>query len=294
MNTPSVIGELIDIGGYRLRLRRMGAGIPVVMDTGLGGSALLWEAALPRVAASAQAMTFDRAGLGWSERAPHGRLRTTANTIEELRALLSAAHLQPPYVLIGHSLGGVNVQYYAYRYPAEVAGLVLVDSSHPEQLTRLGTGSARELQSSMRLLQSFARWGMMRWLGPSLYRAQYAGWPALPPEAWEAFLHFAAQPEFYEAALREAEVIETSCAQTLAARRSLEALPLVVLTAGYWASGLPWPVKGRWLTLQRELAEQSTRSTHTVVAGTTHASLPLIGREAVVAAVQHVLKLLNE
>jgi pimeloyl-ACP methyl ester carboxylesterase len=291
---PALIGELIGIGGYRLRLRRMGTGTPVVLDAGLAGSALLWEAALPLIAADAQAITFDRAGVGWSEAAPGDQPRTIERGIEELRALLRAAGIQPPYCLVGHSLGGVHIQYFAYRYPAEVLGLVLVDSSHPEQFTRLGIGSARQLRWSLKLLASLARGGLLRRFGLSMNRTQYAGWEALPPAAWEAFQYFSARPEFYDSALREAEALETSCAQVLAARRPLGALPLVVLTASYWASGVPLPMKRRWLALQRELAAQSPRSTHTVVAGTTHPSLPLAGRGAVVSAVQEVLRLADE
>ena len=120
-----VRGELVDVGDYSLHLYCTGeGGAPtVVMDSGLGGTVLDWQLVQPEVAQFARVCTYDRAGMGWSERG--GQPRTSQQFVEELHALLSNAGVEGPYVLIGHSLGGVNMQLFASHYPDEVAGMVL-------------------------------------------------------------------------------------------------------------------------------------------------------------------------
>lgn len=130
--------DLLDVGGYRLYLRRRGEGGPaVVLDAGTGDCASTgaWESVEPHVAAFTTVCSYDRAGLGRSGAGPAPR--TSGRMVEELRALLAAAGVRPPYVLVGHSFGGFNVRLFAARYPAEVAGLLLVDPAHEEGRRRL-------------------------------------------------------------------------------------------------------------------------------------------------------------
>jgi pimeloyl-ACP methyl ester carboxylesterase len=128
-------GQLIDVGGYRLHLNCTGEGTStVVMDAGLGGGVLDWSAVQPEVSKFARVCTYDRAGMGWSEK---GILpRTSQQIATELHTLLGNAGIQGPFILVGHSIAGVNMQLYANRYPDEVAGVILVDSSHENQLSR--------------------------------------------------------------------------------------------------------------------------------------------------------------
>jgi pimeloyl-ACP methyl ester carboxylesterase len=97
------------------------------MDSGLGGTVLDWHLVQPEVAQFARVCTYDRAGMGWSE--PGAQPRTSQQIVKELHTLLGNAGVEGPYVLVGHSFGGVNMQLYASRYPDEVAGMVLVDSA---------------------------------------------------------------------------------------------------------------------------------------------------------------------
>jgi pimeloyl-ACP methyl ester carboxylesterase len=128
-------GGLIDVGGHRLRIESSGQGGPaVVMDAGLCQPMKTWGSVPSEVAAFARVITYDRAGLGESDRGP--RPRTSEQIVEELRALLRKADVRPPYVLVGHSFGGLNMRLYASRYPDEVAGLVLVDSTHEDERER--------------------------------------------------------------------------------------------------------------------------------------------------------------
>ena len=102
-------------------------GPTVVMDAGLGGGLLDWQIVQPRVARFARVCSYDRSGVGWSESGP--KPRTSQRIVKELHALLKNAGARGPYVLVGHSFGGANVQLYAAEYPKEVAGMVLVDSA---------------------------------------------------------------------------------------------------------------------------------------------------------------------
>lgn len=127
---------MVDIGGYRLCLRCAGQGTPtVVFEAGLGDGLDPWATLLPRIAEFTRGCAYDRAGVGKSDKGP--KPRTSQQMVNELRTLLHKANIEVPYVLVGHSLGGLNAQLYAAEYPNEVAGLVLVDPSFPDMMSRL-------------------------------------------------------------------------------------------------------------------------------------------------------------
>lgn len=142
----------IDIGdGQNIFLRCLGAGAPaVIFDAGLGDSADEWLPVQRTVAEFTRACAYDRAGLGRSEPGPQPR--TAERMLAELHALLAAAEIPAPYVLVGHSAGGLIVQLFAARYPAEVAGLVLVDSAHEQHFAWLERQrlSSREMDEQRR------------------------------------------------------------------------------------------------------------------------------------------------
>lgn len=129
-------GERVDIGGYRLFTSTSGSGTPtVVFVAGLGEDLSTWEKVAPEVARITRTFAYDRAGLGKSDPAPTGKSMDEMG--RELHAALSASDVKPPYVLVGHSLGGAIVQVYAHAYPQEVGGLVLVDPEDSRLLDRL-------------------------------------------------------------------------------------------------------------------------------------------------------------
>jgi pimeloyl-ACP methyl ester carboxylesterase len=131
--------RLVDLGGRRLYIKCSGearAGMPVVvMDAGMGSTSADWSSVEPNVSQFARVCSYDRAGVGKSDRAPQPR--TSQDIVNDLHNLLAKAGLNPPYVLVGHSLGGMNARLYASEYPKEVVGMVLVDSTHEDENDRM-------------------------------------------------------------------------------------------------------------------------------------------------------------
>lgn len=167
--------------------------------------------------------TYDRGGMGWSE--PGTQPRTSQQFIEELHALLNNAGVQGPYVLVGHSLGGVNVQLYASQYPDEVAGMVLVDSALAD-LDMLPLSES--LQPSPVLLKTLAAIGLTRLPYTLLGETPGNTSPDLKDEQAAITSH---AKDIYEIA-DELSLLEESFRQHLAAPVSLGDKPLIVLTAG--------------------------------------------------------------
>lgn len=123
---PHPSDQLVDVGGYRLRMRSAGSGVPsVVLDCGFGDRLEVWDEVFSQVARFARVVAYDRAGYGKSDPGPEPRSFTKIAT--ELHTLLHNAGVAPPYVLVGHSMGGANIRAFAHLYQGEVAGLVYVD-----------------------------------------------------------------------------------------------------------------------------------------------------------------------
>ncbi|MCC7044325.1 MAG: alpha/beta hydrolase [Acidobacteria bacterium] len=124
-------GRLVDAGGFRLHLHTSGQGGPsVVFDAALGATSLSWALVQPGASSFARTCVYDRAGFGWSEPGPLPR--TAGRAADELRRALDHAGEPPPYLLVGHSYGGLVMRTFAGRYRADTAGLILVDPAHPE------------------------------------------------------------------------------------------------------------------------------------------------------------------
>lgn len=129
---PEPPGALFDVGGHALHLYCMGEGDrTVLLEAGLGGSSIEFRPLQEELAATTRACAYDRAGMGWSEPGPEPR--TGERIVDELEKLLQAAEERGPFVLAGHSFGGLTMLMFAEAHPEDVAGVVLIDSSHPRQ-----------------------------------------------------------------------------------------------------------------------------------------------------------------
>jgi pimeloyl-ACP methyl ester carboxylesterase len=219
-------GELVEVRGYSLHLYCTGreAGAPtVVMDSGLGGTVLDWQLVQPEVAKFARVCTYDRAGMGWSEAGTQPR--TSRQISEELHTALGNAGVRGPYVLVGHSFGGTNMQVYASRYPDEVAGMVLVDSAlEDEEAVTL----TKSLQPSPLLLKIYATIGLTRL--PYTLGGEPPGLTS--PELEDEQTAISSQRKHIFAIADETSSLEASFAENRAHPMSLGDKPLMVLTAG--------------------------------------------------------------
>lgn len=306
---PPPPGILVDVGGHRLHLDCRGEGRPtVVFDAALGASSVSWSRVQPAVAEFTRACTYDRAGFGWSEAGPLPR--TIDRVASELHRLLQAASLPPPYLLVGHSLGGFTARLYAARYRSEVAGLVLVDPAVPEEWSPLTPEQERRLVTGAwlgRRAAWLARLGIARLVAFLVSRGAVplarrlvvllsSGTlrgeqdrllhPVLRLGAEERALlrTFWTRPHFFEALASHIESVPESARQ-VAEVTDFGDLPVAVLTE----SGAG-PEKLNW---HRRLASYSTQGRHLVASSSGH-WIPLDEPELVVETIRQMVDLLRE
>lgn len=236
--------ERIDVGGYELFITCAGQGSPlVVLEAGLDVGHSTWTTIQPAVAQFTRVCSYDRAGLEQSAPAPTPR--TSQQVVADLHTLMGKASLPGPYVLVGHSFGGLHTRLYASEYPDEVVGMVLIDAIHPDW------------------------WARARALLPT----------AAPDESprLQNFRKFLTEDVNDPSRNREGIDIEISTAQ-VRATGSLGDRPLVVLTAGIpnaLAPGLPANLEAQLVRLmqqdlQAELAQLSSNSMHAVAPQSGH------------------------
>ena len=299
-------GRLVDAGGFRLHLHCSGSGAPaVVMDAALAGSSISWSLVQPDVSRLTRVCAYDRAGFGWSDAGPMPR--TAGRIADELRVLLDRGGVPPPFVLVGHSFGGLVMRIFAARYRNDVSGLVLVDPAHPEDwvtpapkeqikidrgimLCRSGATAARfgaaRLVSGLVTLGLF---GVARGLATVVSRGGLsredegvlAPYWKLPLETRKPLRQFWTQEKFFAALGSQIASISTSAAETLAAAAGgYGDLPLVTIS-----STDPGDYR---LRQQDALARLSHRGRHVVASHSGH-WIPLDQPQVVIDAIREVL-----
>jgi pimeloyl-ACP methyl ester carboxylesterase len=299
-------GTLVDIGGMRLHLSCGGEGRPtVILDAALGASSISWSLVQPDVARFTRVCSYDRAGFGWSDAGPMPR--TARRIASELRTLLDCARVPPPYLLVGHSFGGIVMRVFARDYRDTVAGLVLVDPAHPEdwatpapkertkidrgcRLCRHGARAARlGLAHAVVALGSAGVMSLARGLVRAISRGELSRedegilapvWK-LPPEVRRPLARFWTQPKFFEALGSQIESICTSAGEALQAEaEGYGNLPLVTIS-----SAAPGDYR---LRQQEALANRSTRGRHIVASRSGH-WVPLDQPELVVDVIREMV-----
>jgi len=223
-------GQMVDIGGgTRLHIHCEGKGTPaVILDSGLGGTSLDWVLTQPEIAKTTRVCSYDRAGMGWSDAGPMPR--TPKRIAGELHALLQAAHIDGPYVLVGHSLGGKNIRMFAAEYPSEVVGMVLVDARNEYMDFHITPREKQELADQLRstpLQYKIGRFfGYVRLFGGTL-----AGAPTMPPETRKTIALLDTADRSIDAVVSEGTNLATDDVE-LRDKSALGDKPLIVIAAG--------------------------------------------------------------
>lgn len=252
-------GRLVDVGGYSLHLDCRGEGSPtVVLDAGLGASALDWALVQPDLARTTRVCSYDRAGMGFSDPGPQPR--SPARIADELHLLLESAAVPGPYVLVGHSLAGKNLRMFAEAYPADVAGMVLVDARSEMVETSADTDAFKvALEGQATLFSVARRLGIVRLFGGAL-----VGEPLVPPDLATQMALAQTEPDAIAETTQEGLLRSADDAALADAR--LGSMPLVVIAAGESMRDLPG-----WSDAQEAMAALSTRGRLIVAEDSGHA-----------------------
>lgn len=258
-------GQLVDVGGYRLHIYCIGEGSPtVVLESGSGGKGVIaWSLVQEQMAVTTRVCSYDRAGLGWSDPDPADQPRSSLQIVQSLHALLHNANIDGPYVLVGHSSGGLHVRTFASQYPEEVAGMVLLDAMtdnyyliYPFNPTEVFFDDIGwkycQMMTAIGVTRLFGETSLASPLG--LMTSQRGRYP-LTESLYQADLasrnrtHYCRAVQNEESTNRKEETKSTPM-------KSLGDLPLIVLTVG---------TDPTWVKIQAELASLSTNNTHIIV-----------------------------
>lgn len=286
-------GRLIDIGGRHMQIDCRGNGSPIVVfESGLDTmGSLSWSAVHDPVAATTRACAYSRAGVMWSEPRP-GKFEPDGEA-RDLHALLAAAGERPPYVMVGHSLGGPYIMNFTRLFPQDVAGLVFVDASHPDQVDRMAQAAGKKMEAGGGMLKAASA---LSWTGIPRLVMSHTDNPTFPPRAK------AAEDAYFSLSLPSAMDEADSLNATLSDAGQLRQLgdrPIVVLTATkpYPAAMLKavklTPEQGQriqtvWKELHNEEASWSHHSRHELVPDATH-YIQFDRPDVVIAAVREVV-----
>lgn len=296
-------GQLIDIGGRRINMHCAGAGAPtVVLMAGLFSWSVVWYKTQPVIAQKTRVCAFDRAAYGFSD--PASQPQIISEVVEDLHKALQAGSIPGPYVLVGHSLGGLEARVYAQRWPEDVVGMVLVDTSPAgeglinENQPGFDEAEGREgYVAHMMHCASSAEHGTFQQSGPELTECS----AVLPSDTPAVFRNVWSQ--FFTASYFEAKASLMSGLYNhrydSADHHRLGAMPLVVLSIEHpWGVATPAAVRldrsyGKvWNGLHADLARLSSRGVHRITKQSGH-EIQLDQPQAVIGAADEVLRQLH-
>jgi pimeloyl-ACP methyl ester carboxylesterase len=298
-------GTFIDVGGHRLHFRCEGEGDPaVIFEAGIAASSLSWSRVQPRVAEFSRACSYDRAGLAWSEATK--RPRSISALVSELAVLLQRAAVPPPYVLVGHSFGGIIIRAFAREHSTKVAALVFVDTLHPAEwcdpsqrqrhllrggvfLSRIGgvLASIGIVRLSLSMLSGGAPGAAQRFsrvFGPTAaaFLERIVGEvQKLPAEVLPSVQAHWSSPKAFIGMRRQLSMLPSCCSDVSKGGDPFDDIPIVVLSAG--------KKDPRWLAADASLAQTSSLGRHIVSSRSGH-WIHLDDPELVVGVIREIVE----
>ena len=302
------LGSLVNAHGRQVHLLQAGEGSPaVIFESGIAASVLNWTNIQAAVARFTSASAYDRASLGWSESARTPRI--TSRLLAELHALMTAAHIPTPCILVGHSFGGLLARAYAVNYPAQIAGLVLIDPLHSAEWLAPSAAQLKMLRHGVMLSRRgalLARFGIVR-LSLALLSSGARRIPKLvarlssghgestisrlvgevqkmPPEVWPMVQTHWCQPRCFSGMADYLESLPTSAAESAALPPELAGIPVMILSA---ANSSPAQLSER-----EAIAHHSRQGKHLVVANSGH-WIHLDQPDAVIQAIREMVELVR-
>ncbi len=293
--------RLVDVGGRKLNLACSGTGSPtVVFESPSGSSGAAWWAVQPKVAAKTRACVYDRAGFGFSDTS--ARAADAGNAVDDLHTLLKAAGIAPPYVLVGNSFGGGAAELFAWKHPAEVSGLVLVEPMHEDENLRADAithGGISEGESRILEFGNACEAASLKGFQPKSreYEDCIGGAdPELPAAVAAVDLRQRIAPAWWHARQAERRSLPQDRAQLRAARKPFGDLPVIVLARSvspYLIPGKPQSdtnkaIEAANLALLTDVARSSTKGEMRVVPDAGH-EIQQQRPDAVVTAVDDLL-----
>lgn len=295
LNKKSPPGELIDVGGFKMHIHCTGQaknGPPVIIEAGGGMPTPVYYWLQEKLSKHLQVCTYDRAGIGWSD--DSGQPKDVMHMAEQLHTLLEKSGIAGPYVFIGHSIGGLILRIYAHRHPQNVAGLVLLDPSHPGhvKLLNMGPDYFDRYISLYKKIRLVARLGFAGIFNP-LVGSKSALALNLPREAMRQLKTIYCNPGIYSTHIEELEQFAVSVRQVIEEGNALEQVPLIVISASDRSQYRDSEQKAQAMyKLHQQLASLSKKGQHIVMQGAGHASL-CIKEEFADQVVGYVLQLIE-
>jgi pimeloyl-ACP methyl ester carboxylesterase len=264
-------GQLIDIGDRRLHLFASGERVgnqTVILEAGIASFSSHWVRVQEALSTSTRVVSYDRAGLGWSDLAPEPL--DAQGSAMDLRRMLQESDIPGPYVVVGHSYGGLVIRAFADLFPGEVVGMVLVDTSHPDQWVASSVpGGSRTAAIGNRVAAFLARMGLLERLGVN--KGLSEGIPAEQAGILEAWL---ARPQSWSTSADTLKIWDSRSRSQVNQAKKLGDLPLVVISAPERPKGARAMQYAELLNAQQdELAALSSNSLHLWVEGATHETL---------------------
>jgi pimeloyl-ACP methyl ester carboxylesterase len=285
-------GRIVNVSGTKSHINCMGAGSPtVIIESGLSSYTLDWAYVQPEVSKFTRVCSYDRAGYGWSDEGV--KPRTVQRIAQELEELLRDAGEKPPYILVGHSLGGVYAQYFALEHQDSVKGLVLVDSVN-WKMRKMPSGKMKAFERDLKFISYLGILGSPFGITKLVHMPSSIVVQKLPAELQDEAYYLTYKQKTYRTIYDELDAMDESERMFYEKYPELKIpyVPCIVLSASLPKDYPPFMVSiglfDHWKKMQDDLAETFAGSKHIIAEKSGH-FIQLDEPELVIQAIQEII-----